>query len=82
MRTRSACSMLAFLAAAVSIASLPGEAEATYHRHHKHAAQNHVLNRQVRHAQAFVLAPAQGTSPGTMRYFGGPKSPMWRAPAE
>jgi len=32
-------------------------------------------------AAAPVVASEQQAAPGSMRYYGGPKSPMWRGPA-
>jgi hypothetical protein len=61
------------LGAAMTTAAIPGEAGA---RHWRHAARAHGLHRQIQNAQAALLP--QTSSPGSMRYYGGPKSPMWR----
>ncbi len=53
-----------------------GEAFAKHRRHH------HVYGHAtVSEANAQLISPAP-TSAGAMRYYGGPKSPMWRAPAQ
>jgi hypothetical protein len=61
----------AILAAALLSAVTPGEAAA---RHVKHIAHHHV-HQQVQTAQADTSQPS---NLGPMRYYGGPKSPMWR----
>jgi len=53
---------------------VPGEAAAKRSRHFAH--HHHVLSRQTKNVQ--VAMPPQTTSLGSMRYYGGPKSPMWR----
>lgn len=61
------------LAIAILTAATPGEAAA---KHRKHAAHHHAVSKRTQNAQA-ALFP-QTTSLGSMRYYGGPKSPMWR----
>jgi hypothetical protein len=61
---------LAVLAAAIIVVAVrPAEVLAR----HKY---RHVVNKHVQEGQA--LAAPQASGLGTMRYFGGPKSPMWR----
>jgi hypothetical protein len=50
-----------------------GEAAA---KHRRHVVHHHGLSKQTVNARAAVLP--QSTSTGMMRYYGGPKSPMWR----
>jgi hypothetical protein len=64
-----------FLVAAIAVAAIPADASA---RHHKHLAYRHGLGHHVRNAQAFVVVTTPSTTLGSMRYYGGPKSPMWR----
>ena len=65
--------------AVMLMVAVPSEASA---RHHKHVAHHHHhhhhLSYQAREAQALVAPQVQAVNPGSMRYFGGPKSPMWR----
>jgi hypothetical protein len=62
--------------AVMMMVAVPSEASA---RHHKHVAHHHHhLSYQAREAQALVAPQVQAVNPGSMRYFGGPKSPMWR----
>jgi len=63
------------LAAAVLSAGLCGDASAGIHKGRVHARSAFYESR----AQLVSPAPIQ---PGPMRYYGGPKSPMWRGPAE
>jgi hypothetical protein len=55
-----------------------GEAAAKYRKGHLHHAHVHHWIAGS-HAQAL---PQQPVRLGAMRYYGGPKSPMWRGPAE
>ena len=73
MRARSAGFGFAVLAVTVLGLGFSGTAFAKHKRHlhvYSHAS--------VGDANAELVAPAQS---GAMRYYGGPKSPMWRAPA-
>jgi hypothetical protein len=67
----------AFLAAVVLVAAVPGEAAA---KHWRHVARHHGTHKHLQDAQASVLP--ETTHLGSMRYYGGPKSPVWRAPVE
>ena len=58
--------------AAISL-TVPGEAAA---KRSRHIAHHHVWSKQTKNARAAM--PPQTTSLGSMRYYGGPKSPMWR----
>jgi hypothetical protein len=63
------------LIAAVLTAGISGEAVAKVHKKHLHARS--VVSES--HAQLVTQQPVRL---GAMRYYGGPKSPMWRGPAE
>jgi hypothetical protein len=63
------------LAAAVLSAGLCGDASAGVHKGRVHARSAFYERR------AQLVSPAP-THLGPMRYYGGPKSPMWRGPAE
>lgn len=60
------------LLAAISIGTASVEAAA---KRRKHVAHRHALTRRVSDARAPLI---EGSHLGAMRYFGGPKSPMWR----
>jgi hypothetical protein len=62
------------LAVAGVTASVTGQAAARHNRHVVHHRQP--LNPVVQNAQA---ALPESSHLGAMRYYGGPKSPMWRA---
>ncbi|WP_024511704.1 hypothetical protein [Bradyrhizobium sp. ARR65] len=62
--------------ALVTITGTPGEAAA---RHFKHVADHRAWSRQARAAQASLAGTPHL---GAIRYYGGPKAPMWRAPVE
>jgi len=66
-------SILVIATAAIMVGASPTAASA---RHHKHVVPHPVMSKQVLDAQA-SSAP-QTESLGGMRYYGGPKSPMWR----
>ncbi|MBR0935747.1 hypothetical protein [Bradyrhizobium jicamae] len=69
----------AVLCGALLTTVVSGEAFARHHGGHLHARLH------TRHAFASShaeLASRQPSQPGTLRYYGGPKSPMWRAPVE
>jgi hypothetical protein len=61
----------AALVATILTAGIDGDAAAAVHKGRLHARRP-VLES---HAQLVEQAPVQS---GTMRYYGGPKSPMWR----
>jgi hypothetical protein len=62
---------VAVFAAAIAVASVTGEAAAKHIKHHHHR----MLSSHVQNAQA---SANEGPHLGAMRYYGGPKSPMWR----
>jgi hypothetical protein len=64
------------LAVALMVVVAPAEAAA---KHWRHVARHHHVCRPVQFARPVVPPTA---SLGPMRYYGGPKSPMWRAPVE
>jgi hypothetical protein len=65
----------ATLVAIVLAIGICGDAAATTHKRHWHAHSSSYESR----AQ---LVSQQPTRLGPMRYYGGPKSPMWRGPVE
>ncbi len=64
------------LASAVMIVTTSGDAAA---KHRGHIVHHRCGCHVVRLAQ---VVPPRAPSLGAMRYYGGPKSPMWRAPTE
>ena len=86
---------VAMLVGVLLLVSWASSAEAR-HSHHRHWHAHHRGATPARMADAvsaragrlaWGAAPAQAmaqapTHLGPMRYYGGPKSPMWRAPAE
>ena len=62
------------LAVAGVTASVTGEAAARHHRHVAH--RHHPLSPAAQDAQASL---PESSHLGVMRYYGGPKSPMWRS---
>jgi hypothetical protein len=69
--------------AAVLIAGICGDAVArTHHRTHHRVHVRHLHARSASFDSHAQLAPQPPVQPGTMRYYGGPKSPMWRGPSE
>jgi len=65
---------VSFLVVSMAFAAIPGDASA---RHYKHFAHHYGSARHVRCAQASVVG-TPSPALGSMRYYGGPKSPMWR----
>jgi len=63
------------LVAAILTAGLCSDAVAKVHKGHLHPRSSIYESR----AQ---LVPQQPARAGAMRYYGGPKSPMWRGPVE
>jgi hypothetical protein len=72
-------SLIALIAATVIVA-IPGDAFARHGMHHAHGMRHAHYGRHVLHARAAVpndvVQPTTSLPP--MRYYGGPKSPMWR----
>jgi hypothetical protein len=75
MTARSARIGFFTLVAAALTAGICGDAVAKAHKGRLHARS---LTSES-HAQLVAPEPVRL---GTMRYYGGPKSPMWRGPAE
>lgn len=65
---------ISVFAAAIVVAGVTGEAAARHHRHVAHHRQP--LSVQAQDAQASLN---ETSHLGVMRYYGGPKSPMWRS---
>jgi hypothetical protein len=65
---------LGILVGAILIAGI-GDAVAKVQKRHWHA-------RSFASARSVQLVSQQPARPGVMRYYGGPKSPMWRGPVE
>jgi hypothetical protein len=63
---------IVLFAAAAANVSVTGDAAA---KHLKRVAHHRKWLAHVQNAQASVLEPSHL---GTMRYYGGPKAPMWR----
>ena len=71
---RARIGFLSLAAAMILAASFAGDAAA---RHRIHTAHFHRLNSA--RAQYVQSVPVQeNAGPAVMRYYGGPKSPMWR----
>jgi hypothetical protein len=68
--TKAARTIFGVVMASIVIITAPAEAMA---KHRKHVAHRHWTS--VRVAQ---IAPPPAATLGPMRYYGGPKSPMWR----
>lgn len=61
------------VAAAVAVAGLSSDAVARQRHHQAHLHKTHLLD-----AYAGDTSLRDSSTPGTLRYYGGPKSPMWR----
>jgi hypothetical protein len=70
------------MSAAILVAPTDGEVLAKTGKRHLHVRHFAVHGRAARLAMPLQLALQQPARLGAMRYYGGPKSPMWRAPAE
>jgi hypothetical protein len=70
------------LFAAVLVAGTGGEALAKSGKRHLHARHVVAMRSGKDTAARLQLVSQQPVRLGPMRYFGGPKSPMWRGPAE
>ena len=74
----------AVLFGALLTSVVSGEALARHHSGHLHArlhVHHGFAGSHFAGSHAELVAP-QPSQLGAMRYYGGPKSPMWRAPAE
>lgn len=76
--TRMARWGLVIVVGAIPAIASSGEAAAKHRKGHLHYAHVH-HSIAASHAQ---LLPQQPARPTAMRYYGGPKSPMWRGPVE
>jgi hypothetical protein len=65
------------LAAMILTAGFAGDAVAG---HRAHTAHFHGLNARAQYVQSVPLQ--RNAAPTAMRYYGGPKSAMWRGPVE
>jgi hypothetical protein len=65
------------LLAAIATVAIPVDASATRHKHmsHRHLPARHPENAW---ASAAPAPETSGANLAPMRYYGGPKSPMWR----
>jgi hypothetical protein len=70
---------LAVLVGAILTIGASGEAAAKHRSGHVRANLHAHRVLANSHAELLSQEPAR---PGAMRYYGGPKSPMWRSPAE
>jgi hypothetical protein len=67
------------LVTAILTVGICGDADAKVHKKHWHA---YAHARGVTYESRAQLVPQQPARLGPMRYYGGPKSPMWRGPVE
>jgi hypothetical protein len=67
---------LVTLIASILAIGISGDALAKVH----HSRHRHAHARGVAYQGRAQLVPQQPARPGPMRYYGGPKSPMWRGP--
>jgi hypothetical protein len=71
---------IGFLTVAAAMILTAGLADDAAARHRVHTAHFRALKARAQYVQS---VPVQGnTGPTAMRYYGGPKSPMWRGPVE
>ena len=71
---------IGFLTLAAAMILAAGLADDAAAGHRAHTAHFHRLNARAQYVQS---VPLQGNAaPTAMRYYGGPKSAMWRGPVE
>jgi hypothetical protein len=70
------------LAVALLTAAICGDAAAKAGNGHRHARSPVAATRERENADSVQLLAQQPARRGPMRYYGGPKSPMWRGPVE
>ena len=70
------------MSVAILVAGTDGEVLAKTGQRHLHVGHFAVHGRAARLAMPLQLALQQPARLGAMRYYGGPKSPMWRAQVE
>jgi hypothetical protein len=73
---------LGIIVAVIFVAGINGEALSKSGKRHWHARHFVTQSRCKESAKWLQSAPQQPVRFGPMRYYGGPKSPMWRAPVE
>jgi hypothetical protein len=82
MISRTARIGFAALIAAILTAGICGDAVARVHKKHWHHRSFTVESRESQSGQNWQFVSQEPVRLGPMRYYGGPKSPMWRGPAE
>jgi hypothetical protein len=70
------------LSAAVLTAGICGDAFARAHKKHLHHRGFTIESRDKQSGKSLQFVSQEPVRLGPMRYYGGPKSPMWRGPAE
>jgi hypothetical protein len=73
---------LGMLFAAILVAGTGGQASAKSGKRHLQARYVVAVRSNKDAAARLQLVSQQPVRLGVMRYYGGPKSPMWRAPVE
>jgi len=68
------------LAGTLLTAGMCGDAVANTAKRYLHARGFRCESRERRSVKGELLVPQQPVRLGPMRYYGGPKSPMWRGP--
>jgi hypothetical protein len=82
MIARAAWVGFVILVGTILTAGMCGDALATVHKRHLHARGFLSESRERETAKHAQLVPQQPVRLGPKRYYGGPKSPMWRGPVE
>jgi putative effector of murein hydrolase LrgA (UPF0299 family) len=67
------------LAATILTAGISGHAVAKVHKKRQHAHSFKSARRGNEYRKSVLLVSQQPAGAGVMRYYGGPKSPMWRS---
>jgi hypothetical protein len=70
------------LVAAALTAAICGDAVAKVHKKRLHHRGFTVESREKKSGERLQFVSQEPVRLGAMRYYGGPKSPMWRGPAE
>jgi hypothetical protein len=73
---------LGIIAVVIFVAGINGEAFSKSGKRHRQARHFVIQSLCKESAKWLQPAPQQPIRLGPMRYYGGPKSPMWRAPVE
>ena len=82
MSTRASRVGFAIMAGMILTAGICGDASAKARKHHLHVRGFLSESRGRQAAKCAQFPSLQPVRLGPMRYYGGPKSPMWRGPAE